>query len=74
MKQLNLRLPDDLHAALSAAAEADRRSLNSMVIVMIEEALKARAARGEGGLAPSYLAYGKPIRDSPLKTGRRKRD
>jgi hypothetical protein len=39
MKHVNLRLPDDLHAALSAAAEADRRSLNSMIIVLIERGL-----------------------------------
>jgi predicted HicB family RNase H-like nuclease len=40
MKHINLRLPDDLHAAVSRAAEADRRSLNSMIIVMIEKALR----------------------------------
>jgi hypothetical protein len=42
MKHVNLRLPDDIHAALAAAAETDRRSLNSMIIVMIEEALRTR--------------------------------
>lgn len=42
MKELKLRLPDEIHASLAAAAEADRRSLNSMVIVLIEEALKQR--------------------------------
>ena len=39
MKQLNLRLPDDLHTALAAAAEADHRSLNSMIVVLIERGL-----------------------------------
>ena len=38
MKQLNLRLPDDVHAKLAAMAEAERRSLNSMVIMLIEGA------------------------------------
>jgi hypothetical protein len=42
MKHLSLRLPDDLLAALAATAEADRRSLNAEVIVMIEEALRRR--------------------------------
>ena len=48
MKHLNVRLPDDLHAALVTAAKADRRSLNAEVVVMIEEAL-----RGERWLAPT---------------------
>jgi predicted HicB family RNase H-like nuclease len=42
MKHINLRVPDDVHAALIAAAEADRRSMNTMIIVMIEEALRRR--------------------------------
>jgi len=42
MKHINLRLADDLHVKLAAAAEADRRSLNTMIIIMIEEALKRR--------------------------------
>jgi predicted HicB family RNase H-like nuclease len=50
MKHINLRVPDDLHAALAAAAEDDRRSLNSMIIVMIEQSLQRRSgsARPEG--------------------------
>lgn len=40
MKHVNLRLPDELHEALKAAAEADHRSINSMVIVLIEQRLK----------------------------------
>ena len=42
MKQINLRLPDDVYAELAALAESDRRSLNSMVIVLIEEAARER--------------------------------
>jgi predicted HicB family RNase H-like nuclease len=38
MKHLNVRLPDDVHAKLAAMAESDRRSLNSMIIVLIEDA------------------------------------
>jgi predicted HicB family RNase H-like nuclease len=36
MKHLNVRLPDDVHAKLVAMAETERRSLNSMLIVLIE--------------------------------------
>jgi hypothetical protein len=42
MKEMKLRLPDEIHAAVATAAETDRRSLNSMVIVLIEEALRRR--------------------------------
>ena len=42
MKALNLRLPEDAHAALSELASADHRSLNSMVIVLIEEERERR--------------------------------
>lgn len=38
MKSINVRLPDDVHAKLAALAEAERRSLNSMMIVLIERA------------------------------------
>lgn len=37
MKQINVRLPDDVHAKLVALAEADRRPLNNMIIVLIED-------------------------------------
>ena len=42
MKQINMRLPDEVHAKLAAMAEADRRSLNAMVIVLIEDADRKR--------------------------------
>jgi predicted HicB family RNase H-like nuclease len=35
---LNLRLPRDLHARLTELAAADRRSLNSMIVVLLERA------------------------------------
>jgi predicted HicB family RNase H-like nuclease len=43
MKQLNLRLPDDIHAALTAMAEDDDRSLNKMVIALIRNEQEHRA-------------------------------
>lgn len=45
MKHVNVRLPDEIHATLVAMAEADRRSLNSMVIVLIEEEKQRRDVR-----------------------------
>lgn len=38
MVTLNIRLPDDVHEKLAALAEAERRSLNSTIIVLIERA------------------------------------
>lgn len=44
MKNLNTRLPDEVHAALKTMAEQDHRSLNAMVIVLIEEEEQRRKA------------------------------
>ncbi|WP_106972683.1 Arc family DNA-binding protein, partial [Streptomyces yerevanensis] len=41
MVQLTLRLPDDVHARLTAQAEVDRRSLNSEIVHLLEVALTA---------------------------------
>lgn len=38
-KQLNLRLPDDLHARVAAAAADDHRSMNGEILWLIEQAL-----------------------------------
>ncbi len=37
-KKFTLRLPEDLHAALSQMAEEDARSLHSMVVVILRDA------------------------------------
>lgn len=42
MKNLNLRLDDGLHARLTAVAAQDKRSLNSEIIVLLQEALSER--------------------------------
>lgn len=44
MKHVNLRLPDDVHAKLAVLAEADRRSLNNMMIALIEQAHREYSA------------------------------
>lgn len=42
MKHVTLRLPDDTHARLAAAAKVDRRSMNTMIVVLIEDGLRDR--------------------------------
>jgi hypothetical protein len=39
MIRITLRLPDDLHAQVTAAAERDRRSLNAEILYLIEKGL-----------------------------------
>jgi predicted HicB family RNase H-like nuclease len=40
MKNVNVRVPDDLHARIKAAAETDRRSLNAEILWLIEQGLE----------------------------------
>jgi predicted HicB family RNase H-like nuclease len=40
MPNINLRLPDDLHAALKAIAERDERSLNSEIIWILRSRIE----------------------------------
>lgn len=42
MKQINLRLPDDLHARVKEAAERDHRSINAQIMWLMEQALAAQ--------------------------------
>ncbi len=42
-----VRLPRDLHAAIAQIARDELRSVNNQVIVLLREAVHARAARGE---------------------------
>lgn len=41
-KNVNVRMPDDLHALVKASAEADRRSLNSQIIWLLEAGIVVR--------------------------------
>jgi len=45
MKHMNLRLPDEVHDALTRMAEGEDRSLNNMVIVLIKEGQQRRPAK-----------------------------
>lgn len=38
MKNLNLRVPDELHARLKALAESDHRSLNAEIVHLLDRA------------------------------------
>jgi predicted HicB family RNase H-like nuclease len=51
MKDIHVRLPDEIHAKLVAIAGAERRSLNSQLIVLIERAPDPGAGHqpGQGG-------------------------
>ncbi len=44
-KKFTLRLPEDMHAALVQMADEDMRSLHSMVIVILREAIEAHRAK-----------------------------
>jgi predicted HicB family RNase H-like nuclease len=46
MKQLNLRIPDDLHERFVQAAEASRRSLNAEILWLAERALDEESDPG----------------------------
>ena len=54
-KQLSLRLPDELHDQLKAAAEHHRRSLHADILRRLERDLKGDPKRDE------EQAYGAPI-------------
>jgi predicted HicB family RNase H-like nuclease len=43
MKNITLRLPDDLHALVVAAADQDERSLNGEIIWLLRQALERRS-------------------------------
>jgi predicted HicB family RNase H-like nuclease len=45
MKQLNVRVPDDLHAQLVSLAAEDQRSLNKEILWIIDQYIVARATR-----------------------------
>jgi hypothetical protein len=40
MISLNLRLPEELHKAIKALANKERRSLNAQILFMLEEYLR----------------------------------
>jgi len=42
IKNLNIRIPEELHARVKQSAGTDRRSLNSQILWLIETGLGAR--------------------------------
>jgi hypothetical protein len=70
MARFSLRIPDDLHERVAARAAADRRSLNSEILHLLEVALRTPAADAEspGGESASPAPLrGKPDSSLPEK-------
>lgn len=42
---MNLRLPPEIHAELKAVAEQERRSINNLILYLLEQALNQRKGR-----------------------------
>jgi hypothetical protein len=53
VKYLQVRLGDDLHARLKAAADAEHRSINGEVLVAIEQYLRKRDRDDREQAAPA---------------------
>ncbi|WP_078652260.1 TA system antitoxin ParD family protein [Streptomyces sp. NRRL F-525] len=63
MVNFNVRFPDDLHARVRAQAAADRRSINSEILYLIEVGLAGVSAKaGSPGGDPADAA---PFRRKP---------
>ena len=56
MKQITLRLPDDLHARLKELAEQEHRSLHAQVLHIVEQAVPATPGHPQRDHAHSYPA------------------
>jgi hypothetical protein len=56
---VNIRFPDSLHEAATAAANADRRSLGPWIRIAVEEKLArdSKSARGEIKITDAYLRF-----------------
>jgi hypothetical protein len=68
MKQINVRIPDDLHARIITAAETDRRSINAEILWLIEKTLdKTSESDDAKAHAKVYLAALDALR--PRETG-----
>ncbi|WP_282696343.1 Arc family DNA-binding protein [Streptomyces sp. CC208A] len=72
MVNFNVRFPDDLHARVRAQAAADRRSINSEILHLIEVGLAnagAEAKSPDGAPAPSAPPRGEPDSSPSRKRG-----
>lgn len=45
MRHINLRIADELHAQLKAAADAEHRSLNAQITLYLERAVHAESEK-----------------------------
>lgn len=46
-KQISLRIPDDMHELLKAAAQRDSRSLHNLILLWLSERLAAEGQPGD---------------------------
>ncbi len=44
-KRITLRLPADVHTAVSEMADTDLRSVNAEIVILLREAIEARRAQ-----------------------------
>lgn len=44
-RQIAVRIPDDLHAALVRLAEQDGRTKSNLIVLLLKEAVEKRAAK-----------------------------
>jgi len=61
MKRSLLRLPDDLHRKLKAAAGRERRSLHDEILVLLERGLAAETGQPAAALISSESRPGRPV-------------
>ncbi|MBE0592995.1 MAG: Arc family DNA-binding protein [Gemmatimonadales bacterium] len=68
MADLTIRgLPDELHAFLRQRAEANHRSVNREMIVLIERAMRGEANTRPRPSADEILAMGRRFADLPVR-------
>lgn len=48
MKNVNVRIPDELHARIQRASERERRSLNAEILWLIERGLEGHPEEETG--------------------------
>lgn len=61
MKRSVLRLPDDLHEKIKAAAARERRSLHNQIVCLLERSLAAETSQPGAIIAPDPTRPGRPV-------------
>jgi hypothetical protein len=61
MKRSWLRLPDELHEKIKAAAARERRSLHNQIVCLLERALAEQTSQPGAIVAPDPSRPGRPV-------------